>query len=316
MKRQLPPLNALRAFEAAARHGGFVPAAGELGVTPAAVSHQIKGLEEALGLQLFIRQRRSVHLTAAGDALLPGLTEAFDRMAGAVRSVQRRMGEDRPLVIVTSPSFAAKWLMPRLPNFLDAHPNLSVRVETEGGSGSLESGDADLAIRCCAPQEPSLRGLERDRLFADRLFPVCAPVLRMAVRTPTNLTTQTLIHDTPVNGDRSLRDGRGGGWQEWLDAAGVPTLQPRGDLAFGHATLALDAAVRGQGVALGRGSLVVGELKAGTLVRPFEMAVDSSAAHCLLRPAGKAPRPAVTLFREWVLGEAKSFLDRENRIVC
>lgn len=316
MKRRLPPLNALRAFEAAARHGGFVAAANELGVTPAAVSHQIKGLEEALGLQLFERQRRSVTLTPAGQALLPGLTEAFDQMVRTVETVRRRMSEDRPLVVATSPSFAAKWLMPRLPAFLEAHPELTVRVETESAPGDLEAGDADLAVRCCRSDDPALANLRVDRLFADRLFPVCAPVLRMAVRTPTNLTTQVLIHDHAADSGRRSPDGVIFGWAEWLEAAGVPTLRPRGDLCFSHVTMALDAAVRGQGVALGRGALVVGELKAGTLVRPFEKTVESAAPYCLLRPSGRSARPAVGLLRDWLMAESARFLEAEKQIVC
>lgn len=319
MKRHLPPLNSLRAFEAAARHGGFVPAAEELGVTPAAVSHQVKGLEEHLGLQLFVRHRRAVALTAAGEALLPGLTESFDQMARAVRQVRRSMGDDRPLVVATSPSFAAKWLMPRLPGFLGSHPGATVRVETEAAPGDLDTADADLAIRCGLPEGDEAKGVDTDRLFADLVFPVCASVLRMAVRTPTNLTTQTLIHDQPVAEDGvPSADGHsiGLGWYDWLEAAGAPTLKPRGDLHFSHTTMALDAAVRGQGVALGRGSLVAPELKAGTLVRPFEIAVASPAAYCLVRPRGRALRPAAAAFREWLLAEAHRFRDAETRIVC
>lgn len=309
MRRRLPPLNALRAFEAAARHGGFVPAAEELGVTPAAISHQIKGLEEHLDLQLFVRQRRAVVLTAAGEALLPGLTEAFDQMARAVTTVQRTLGDDRPLVIATSPSFAAKWLMPRLPAFLERHRDSAVRVETEAVPGDLRSGDVDLAIRCDTGDGEAAEGLDGERLFADRVFPVCAPVLRLAVRTPTNLTTQTLIHDQPES------EGLGVGWAGWLHAAGAPTLVPRGELRVSHATLALDAAARGQGVALGRGALVAPELKAGSLVRPFELAVENPCAYRLQHPRGRALRALAASFRDWLMEEAARFRAAEPKLV-
>jgi DNA-binding transcriptional LysR family regulator len=314
MRRRLPPLNALRAFEAAARHGGFVAAAEELGVTPAAVSHQVKGLEEHLSLQLFVRHRRAVALTAAGQALLPGLTEALDQMVQAVDRVRRTMSDDRPLVIATSASFAAKWLMPRLPDFLDSHPDCPIRIETEAAASEGGLGDADMAIRCDLGEPAPGAGLDSDRLFADRLFPVCAPILRMAVRTPTNLTTQTLIHDTRAG---SPGDGVAlPGWLDWLTAAGVPTLVPRAELHFGQATLALDAAVKARGVALGRGALVATELKAGLLVRPFEMAIESPAAYRLLCPGGSALRPAALSFRDWLRREAEHFRETAPQIVA
>lgn len=306
MRRRLPPLNALRAFEAAARHGGFVAAAEELAVTPAAVSHQIKGLEEILGVPLFVRMHRAVELTSAGRALLPGLTDAFDRMARTVDDVVRQMDQSRPLTISASPSFAAKWLMPRLERFLARHPDYPVRIDADQRVVNLYAEDVDMAIRLS--ENPG--DLETIPLFADRLFPVCAPVLRVALTAPSNLSRQTLIYDTLYEKTTGSH-----GWVSWLARAGAAGLRPLKELSYSHSTLCLDAAVRGQGVALGRGSLVEAELKGGALVRPFQVSSESTLRHYLVWARDRPLRPAAEAFRDWLVEEATAFRKSNPQLV-
>lgn len=298
MRRRLPPLNALRAFEAAARHGGFVAAAEELAVTPAAVSHQIKGLEETLGVPLFVRMHRAVELTSAGKALLPGLTDAFDRMARTVEDVVRQMDSSRPLTVSVSPSFAAKWLVPRLERFLARYPDYAVRFHADQRLVNLHAEDVDMAVRLTA--DPG--DLEAVPLFADRVFPVCAPVLRTALSAPANLSRQTLIYDELYE-----KAARSYGWKDWLSKAGAAGVRPAKEITYSHLTLCLDAAVRGLGVALGRGSLVEAELKAGTLVRPFQTAGESPLRHHLVWLKERPLRPAAEAFRDWIIEEAIAF---------
>jgi DNA-binding transcriptional LysR family regulator len=307
MRRRLPPLNALRAFEAAARHGGFVGAAEELAVTPAAVSHQVKALEEVLEVPLFVRLHRAVELTSAGQALLPGLSEAFDRLATTVDDVMRQVKDDRPLTISAPPSFAAKWLMPRLERFLALFPDSPVRIEAEPRVVDLRREEADMAIRLT--QRPV--DLESVPLFRERLFPVCAPVLRMALGAPANLTRQTLIYD-----DLFEKVYPGQGWQSWLDVAGVPSLKPAKTMSYSHTSLSLDAAVRGMGVALGRGSLVEAELRAGSLVRPFQTTAEGPVPYCLTWVPERPLRPEAESFRAWLIEEANAFCQGNPALVC
>jgi DNA-binding transcriptional LysR family regulator len=307
MRRRLPPLNALRAFEAAARHGGFVGAAEELAVTPAAVSHQIKALEEVLEVPLFVRLHRAVELTSAGQALLPGLSDAFDRLATTIDDVMRQVKDDRPLTISAPPSFAAKWLMPRLERFLSLFPDSPVRIEAEPRVVDLRREEADMAIRLT----PRPTDLESIPLFCERLFPVCAPVLRMALTAPANLTRQTLIYD-----DLFEKVYPGQGWQAWLEKAGVPTLKPAKAMTYSHTSLSLDAAVRGMGVALGRGALVEAELRAGSLVKPFQTAASSPTGYCLVWVPERPLRPEAEAFRDWLSKEAADFCTANPTLIA
>jgi len=290
---RLPSLNALRAFEAAARHGSFVAAAEELEVTPAAISHQIKGLEEHLGLALFTRHRRAVSLTSAGHRLLPGLSDGFARITAAVAAVAPH-GRG-PLTVAAVPGFAGRWLAPRLEAFLAAHPDVAVRLEPKGGPIHPGQEAVDLAV-CTAPV-----GDGAEPLFEDWVFPVCAPVLRVALTAPGNLSMQTLLVD------RSAEAEGGGAWAAWLEKAGVPALKPKEWREFTHAAPALDAALRAEGVALARGSMVAAELRAGTLVRPFEMAVPAGAPYVLLRDGKRDLLGGAQAFRDWLKGEAEAF---------
>lgn len=305
IKRRLPSLNALRAFEAAARTGGFVAAAEELSVTPAAISHQVKGLEDYLGVPLFVRHHRAVELTAAGQRLLPGLNEAFDHMARAVDAA--RPADSRSVTVTVPPSFAAKWLGPRLERFLARHPDVSVKIQADSRVLDLAVEDADLAVRFSTGP-----GLVSDRMFEDKVFPVCSPILRAGLKVPSNLGAQTLIYDELMEGMTGTHGIAG--WDGWMTAAGVGGLKARNTLYYSHTTLVLDAAVRGLGVALGRGCLIATEIAAGTLVRPFERTIPVGRSYMLVRP-DRPLRAGPAAFREWFLEEVRIFRESNADLV-
>lgn len=319
MKRRLPPLNAVRAFEVAARHGSFVQAAEELAVTPAAVSHQVKSLEDFLGLSLFVRHHRSVDLTPVGQALLPGLSDAFERMGRSIDDVLKQAKGLGPLTVRAPTAFASKWLMPRLERFYQIFPDVAVRLQTDGrllpeqaqDEADQVEDDVDLVLRCrplvagrggVVSSVPGT-GWEGVPLFSERLFPVCAPVLRMGLSAPANLTRQTLLTD---EGHEGLGEGSSG-WAGWLAVAGVTGLKPASLIPFRHYTQSLDAAQRGQGVALGRGALVEAELKSGLLVRPFQITAASGVIYSLDWPRHRLRRPEAVTFCQWLEQEAAAF---------
>jgi len=296
MARNLPPLNALRAFEAAARHLSFTKAARELHVTQAAVSHQIKGLEEYLGVPLFHRHRKAVLLTEAGQLCLPGLRDGFDRLAAAVDSI-RNLDNANVLTVTTPPSFAAKWLVPHLDQFRTAHPDFEVRIDASTNLVDFERENVDVAIRYGSGSYP---GLESELLFGIEVFPVCSPRLckgRHGLRTPADLKWHTLLHtEWRARGEEP-------DWRMWLLAAGVPDVDWTRGPQFNDVTVAIQAAIEGQGVALGRGALVAADLKAGRLVRPFRLSVAGRFRYYLVYPAAALKRPKVAAFRDWLLQE-------------
>ncbi len=290
MKRWLPPLNALRAFEAAARHRSFTRAAEELNVTQTAVSHQIRTLEERLGLKLFVRRGRTLGLTDAASGYLPSVRSAFDQLHDAT---ERLIGPDdeATLTVSTLTTFAAKWLVPRLGGFQDLHPDISVRITTSSASVDFERDDVDVAIRYGRGDWPGLRA---DRLIREDIFPVCSPKLLDGphpLRQPDDLAHHTLLHVVGFRED----------WQVWLTAANVdgvdPAIGPRFDVAFN----ALQAAIEGVGVALGRTALVERDLAAGRLVAPFDISLPIEAAYYVVAPEQTADRPQIMAFREWLI---------------
>jgi LysR family transcriptional regulator, glycine cleavage system transcriptional activator len=296
MARHLPPLNALRAFEAAARHLSFTKAARELHVTQAAVSHQIKGLEEYLGVPLFHRHRKAVLLTEAGQLCLPGLRDGFDRLAAAVDSI-RNLDSANVLTVTTPPSFAAKWLVPHLDQFRKAHPDFEVRIDASTNLVDFERENVDVAIRYGSGSYP---GLESELLFEIEVFPVCSPRLckgRHGLRTPPDLKFHTLLHtEWRARGEEP-------DWRMWLLAAGAADVDWTRGPQFNDVTVAIQAAIEGQGVALGRGALVAADLKAGRLVRPFKLSVAGRFRYYLVYPAAALKRPKVAAFRDWLLRE-------------
>ena len=293
MSRRLPPLNALRAFEAAARHLSFTRAAEELHVTQTAISHQIKALEERLGVQLFRRLPRGLLLTEEAQRYLPPVRAAFDQIAAATD----RLSRDRAGILTVSvlPSFAAKWLVPRLGRLRQAHPELELRIIATPRLADFARDEVDVGIRMGRGHYP---GLRVERLFGDTLFPVCSPQL-LAGPAPLR-TPEDLRHHLLLAGDEHP------GWAEWLRHAGVEGVEvPRGPL-LDDSSLVLQAAIDGQGVALTRASLAAHDLAAGRLIKPFELALPFHLAYYLVAPEATADQPKVKAFRDWLLAEVQA----------
>jgi LysR family glycine cleavage system transcriptional activator len=302
MTPRLPPLNALRAFEAAARHLSFTKAAAELHVTQAAISHQIKTLEDHLGVPLFQRRNKAVLLTEAGQLCLPGVRDGFARLAEAVDGL-RALQTDSVLSVTTSPSFAAKWLVPRLERFRAANPELDVRIDASTQLVDFARENIDVGIRYGAG---SYAGLTSESLFGTEVFPVCSPRLRkgpQALRTPADLKRHTLLH-TEWFARTDEPD-----WRMWLLAAGVSDVDWTRGPQFNDAALAIQAAIEGQGVALGRDALVAADIKAGRLVRPFRLSVAGRFHYHLVYLPVALKRSKVAIFRDWLLREARSSHD-------
>ena len=290
--RALPNLNGLRAFEAAARCLSFTRAAGELSVTQAAISHQIKSLESQLGVRLFVRRNRALSLTDEGRDYYPEVQRAFTLLRDATARIARdeRSGM---FTISTIASFAARWLVPRLGRFIQAHPDIDLRLATTQDLADFSRHDVDAAIRHGRGVYP---GLQSTLLMTEELFPVCSPELlgRIPLGTPHDLLKHTLLHDHDVDE-----------WRQWLSAAGVenPVLDTGHGHWFKDSSLLLQAAVAGQGVALGRSVLARDDIEAGRLVRPFDFACPSEYAYYFVCPEASAQRPKVVAFREWLLEE-------------
>src|SRR5262245_52817203 len=292
MLRRLPSLNALKAFEAAARHESFTKAADELAVTQGAVSHQVKGLEAELGLKLFNRERQRLVITEAGRGYLEVVRDAFDRLAAGTNRLLQ-LQKTGVLTVTTSPNFAAKWLVHRLGRFAETHPEIDLRVSASLQHVDFAREDIDIAVRHGDGQWP---GLHVTRLCVEELFPVCAPRFvrgRGALRSPADLATHTLLH---VNDRRD--------WSIWLEAAGVAATDERSGPIFNQASMAIDAAVDGQGVALARTALAAWDLIAGRLVRPFALALTVPYAYWIVCPKSTADLPKISIFRQWLAAEA------------
>jgi len=294
MSGHLPPLSALRAFEAAARHMSFSRAADELHVTPAAISHQIHALEQDLGVRLFHRMNRSIELTASARVLLPGLTEAFAGIQSSVRRL-RTHNDTGTLTVTASPSFAAKWLVLRLHRFQEQCLEVDVRISATDNVVDLTKGDFDIAIRYGAGHYP---GLDVELLFTNEVFPACSPQLLTTgppLRTPDDLPLHNLIHDQTVERDPLVPT-----WPMWLKAAGVKNLPATAGLSFNNMHLALDAAIAGHGVVLAQSTIAAADLAAGRLLRLFSLALPDQFAYYIVTAPGALERPKVRAFRDWL----------------
>jgi LysR family glycine cleavage system transcriptional activator len=298
MNSHLPPLSALRAFEAAARHMSFSKAATELHVTPAAISHQIHALEEDLGVMLFHRLNRSIELTASARVLLPGLTEAFAGIQASVGRL-RAHNDTGTLTVTASPSFAAKWLVLRLHRFQEKCPEVDARISATDALVDLAKGDYDIAIRYGAGRYP---GLDVELLMKNEVFPACSPQLLAKgppLRTPADLPAHALIHDQAIE-----RDPLAPTWSMWLKAAGVENIPSITGLSFNNMHLALDATIAGHGVVLAQNTIAAADLAAGRLVRLFTLALPDPFAYYVVTAPGALERPKVRAFRDWLRCEA------------
>jgi LysR family glycine cleavage system transcriptional activator len=291
MAQQLPPLTTLRSFEASARLLSFSKAADELHVTHGAVSRAVRHLEDHLGVKLFKRSVRAVNLTPAGAAYAASVRDVLDRLASATAVImdQQKLGV---LNISTLDSFAAKWLIPRLFRFRQAHGDIDVRLATSEKLADFVNDGIDIAIRYGNGRYP---GVKAELLMQEDVFPVCSPLLLKGTRslkTAADLTHHTLIHD-----DFKID------WAMWLKSAGVEGIDPHRGPRFASSDHAVQAAVQGEGVVLGRSALVADDLQAGRLVKPFSVSLPADLAYYVVYPPQTYQRPKVRAFRDWLFEE-------------
>jgi len=294
MRPRLPPLNSLKAFEAAARHESFTRAAEELCVTQGAVSQQVKALESGLGIKLFNRERQRLIITEAGRDYLTVVRDALDRIAiGTDRLLQRQ--SSGTLTVSTSPDFAAKWLVHRIGRFSSTHPDIDLRISATMHHVDFAREDVDVAVR---HGDGNWSGLAVARLCQEQLFAVCSPKLltgRQRMTLPADVLKFTPLH---------LENRRD--WSRWFDAAGVANVELSHGPVLNRASLVIDAAVDGQGVALARTTLAAWDLIDGRLVRPFPVTLPLSGHYWVVCPKATAALPKIAIFRDWLVGEAAS----------
>ncbi len=302
MKKRLPPLNWLRSFEVSARHLNFTLAAGELNLTQAAISQQVKGLESQLGTTLFKRLPRGLELTDAGRAYLPAVHESIARLAAATDEIFGQ-GRSRQLTIRVNLVFFTNWLAPRLARFRERHPEVGLRFTSNIWLDERDKKDVDMEIRY---GQGNWQGMTADRLTWDELVPVCSPALcrgEQPLTSPEALSSHTLLHVI----------GYEEGWGFWLRQTGFDYLQTSQGIQFDTLISALEVAARGGGIALGRSSLVEGMIAEGRLVVPFEQRVVTTEAFHLAYPGHQYLHPHAELFRSWLIEEAEA---QRNRVAA
>lgn len=296
MSNRLPPLTALRAFEAAARHLSFSHAAAELGVTPAALSFQIKSIEEHFGAPLFTRHARAVALTDAGSALLPGLSEGFASFERAWRAALRTQTSNI-LNVTTGPAFMAKWMAPRVFDFARKHPEIELRFAASLRLQDFDHDGIDVAIRFGKGPDTGLYSLP---LGNEWLTPAMTPALAQQYTTPESLLTAPLIFDDSMDFLRHRAE-----WSTWFRACGVEAPPLKGT-HFSNADHSIGAAIAGAGVVLGRSTLMARDITEGRLVAPFKTGICTQASFRFLCPLGNEKRPEIAAFRNWVIEESRS----------
>jgi LysR family glycine cleavage system transcriptional activator len=294
MVRRLPPLNTLRAFDAAARLGSFSKAADEIFVTHGAISRAVRKLEDDLGQSLFRRTTRLVTLTATGETYAREIRSILDQLARATERA-RAQGDEGVLNVSTLDSFASMWLLPRLRGFRQSHPKIDVNLSTDWHLVDFVSDNIDIALRYGTGR---YKNLEADFLMREDVFPVCSPELLNGPHplvTPQNLRYHELIHDDYIID-----------WKMWLSAAGIDDVDATRGASYASSDLGIRAAIQADGVALGRDKLVEGDIQAGRLVRPFELSLSPNHAYYAVYPPGALETPKIRKFRDWIIAEAKS----------
>ncbi len=292
MSKRLPPLNSLRVFEVAARRLNFTRAAEELHVTNAAVSHQIKLLEDHLGIDLFQRSNNVLKLTEAGELYLPRIREGFKIFQQATDAL---LNDNNALLRVgVPPSFGSKWLVPRLYRFLNRHPHIRVEIVSEV---DRTYRDCDISIDFRRTQFADFR---IEPFIATEVFPVCSPAVAEQLQTPADLSRQTLLHEVSAMNDPDYPS-----WQSWFATLGLPSQESRQGPLFTLALMALQAAIDGQGIALGQALLVEYDIAAGRLVRPLNVETPLRLDYYLIYAADMKENPAFQAFHQWLVNEAK-----------
>lgn len=289
---RLPPLNGLRAFEAASRHRSFKRAAEELNVTPTAISHQIRRLEEFLNTKLFFRENRAVHLTREAEEYLPSVRVAFEELSKATDRLRQGDGVER-LTVSTLTYVGARWIVQRLGAFKAAHPRIDVRITTSTQAGELRKGGIDIGIRRGKGRWPGMRA---DWLMNQKVVPVLSPGLLLdasPVRVPADLAQFTLLHVA----------AEPGAWRRWFDLAGVPGADVSHGLTFDQSITAIQAAIDGLGIALGRTPFIRAELDTGMLIAPVPLYIEDDEDFYVVAPEETADDPPVKAFRDWLLSE-------------
>lgn len=289
MPRRLPPLNALRAFEAAARHLSFARAAEELNLTPSAISHQIKALEEQVGVKLFERRGRNVGLTDTGGRYYPALRQAFDQMNDATEEL-KQSDKFGALTINVLPTFAIRWLLPQLNDFQTRFPEIEVRITTSVNNIDFRQTDADAAVRFGNGTWP---GLKARLLMTEEIAPVCSPAFLAkgpGLKTPADLKHYPLLHD--IN--------RPDTWRLWLNAVGEKTIDPERGLKLETTNLAVQGALQGLGIVCANPYMVARELESGQLIEPFEYHLPVANGYYLVYPKGREERPRLSAFETWL----------------
>jgi LysR family transcriptional regulator, glycine cleavage system transcriptional activator len=288
MRRSMPPLNPLHAFEAAARHLSFTKAAAEMNVTQGAVSRQVKALEDHLGFELFTRTPAGIVLTPGGYAYAAALTDAFDRVARATDELVTARSHT-VLTIRSYTTFLVRWLIPLLPDFHVKHPNIEVRLVSASDPVDFQRDNVDLAIRYGSGR---WRSLESDLLLTDELFPVCSPKLaaEAGLSSPADLGTCTLLHLKLRRAD----------WPDWLAEAGYPALEPANHLFLEDLGVVYQCAIAGLGVAIGQAAYVADELAMGRLVAPFDAVLRRTTGYYLVCPKERVGVTKIATFRRWL----------------
>jgi LysR family glycine cleavage system transcriptional activator len=296
----MPPLNALRAFEAAARHLSLSKAAQELNVSPGAVSHQIRALEALLGIPLFERRVRAIALTPAAKLLYPGLQNGFLQIQEAVAGL-RHVANERVLVVSTPPGLTSKWLATRLYRFASGHPEIEVRISSSLANANFTTDGVDVAVRNLAVRPGDDPGLLIERLVEVSLVPVCSPRLAEQhglPRTAEALARMPLIHDDSLVGRARMPT-----WSDWFSAAGLPSVDLGHGLRFNSADHALNAAGEGAGVLLAHDLLAYDDLRTGRLIIPVAQPIASGRAYHVVCPRHRSTVPQVRAFRDWIKQE-------------